>query len=255
MSAWAARTMRRITIGRRTGGLLANCYRIQHRTEARHGQIGSIKQVHMKPRSPTFLLAACILTAVSSCVPEPLDAMWPIRMDSTEDVNKPDRFTLLPGGGIEAKGGGNATMWRPDVPLRPPYRLSMRVTATNLGLHPHGAGIVFGGNDVDNDKQAYSYFLARGDGQFLIKTRDGGDTSDICLWSEHASVSKDGEKSSIATNVLTIDVDKEATRFSINGTQVHEAKTETLHASGQYGARLVHDLDVRFDQIEIAAKK
>ena len=204
-------------------------------------------------RLPTAILTACLVTTISSCTPEPLDAMWSIRMDSTEDVNQPDRFTLLPGGGIEAKGGGNATMWRPGTALEPPYRLSMRVTATNLGLHPHGAGIVFGGNDVNSDKQTYSYFLVRGDGQFLIKTRNGGDTSDICLWSDHAAISKEGAKSGIAANALTVDVQTSATRFLINGTQVHEATTEELHASGQYGARLVHDLDVRFDQIEVAS--
>lgn len=209
----------------------------------------------MKQRSPTFLLAAGLLMIVSSCTSGPLDAMWAVRMDSTEDVNEPNRFTLLAGGGVQVTGGGNATMWRPDVPLIPPYRLSMRVTTTNLGLHPHGAGIVFGGNDVDNDKQVYSYLLVRGDGQFLIKTRDGGGTSDICLWSEHEAVTKENPKSLIATNVLAVEVDRERTRFLINGTQVHQAKTEALHSSGQYGARLVHDLDVRFDQIEVAAKK
>ncbi|MFT4516231.1 MAG: hypothetical protein ACI89X_004032 [Planctomycetota bacterium] len=209
----------------------------------------------MKQRTPTFLFAACLLATVNSCTPEPLDAMWAIRMDSTEDVNKPDRFTLLPGGGIEATAGGNATLWRPDVSLTPPYRMSMRVKATNLELHPHGAGIVFGGSDVDNDKQTYSYFLVRGDGQFLIKTRDGGDTSDICLWGEQAAVAKEVKESGIAINVLAVDVGKEVTRFSVNGTQVHEAKTEALHSAGQYGARLVHDLDVRFDQIEVAAQK
>ena len=112
-----------------------------------------------------------------------------------------------------------------------------------------------GGGCVWPPKNHYVHPKIFSIGQFLIKIRDGGDTSDICLWGEHASVSKEGEKSGIAINVLAVDVHKEATRFSINGTQVHEAKAETLHASGQYGARLVHDLNVRFDQIEIAAKK
>ena len=209
----------------------------------------------MKHRAPTILLATSLLLLASCHAPQPFDAMWSVRMDSTEDVNKPSRFTLLPGGGIEAKGGGNATLWRPGEPLTPPYRLSMHVKTTNLGLHPHGAGLTFGGNDVAGDQQTYSYFLVRGDGNFLIKTRDGGGTADICLWTEHDAITKEDQENGIANNVLAVDVGKDMTRFSINGTKVHEAKTAELHASGKYGARLVHDLVAHFDQIEVTTQQ
>lgn len=238
-----------------TRALLAKSYTIAALSGGCRCQIAAISQLsNMKRRSTTFLLTACLLTTLSSCAADPVDAMWSIRMDSTEDVNKPDRFELVPGGGIAVKGGGNATLWRPDVPMTAPYRLSIRVKATNLGLHPHGAGLVFGGNNVDNDNQVYSYFLVRGDGQFLIKTREGGDTTDICLWGEHPAIRREGETDGIAINVLAVEVGAEATRFLINGTQVHEATNTELHTNGSYGARLVHDLDVRFDEITIAAQ-
>lgn len=206
-------------------------------------------------RTTATMALALALTSCGSKQPQPVDAMWTVRLDSSQDRNAEDRFRLLPGGGIDVKGGANATLWRPDVPLIPPYRLSMRITAKNLELHPHGAGLVFGGTDVEGDQQRYSYFLVRGDGSFLIKTRHGGDTEDICLWTEHEAIHKEGKKDGIATNVLSVDVGKETTKFSINGSQVHAAGNEELPTSGRYGARLVHDLDARFDRIEIAAKK
>ncbi|MFT4843760.1 MAG: hypothetical protein ACI8UD_003768 [Planctomycetota bacterium] len=176
-------------------------------------------------------------------------APWSARHDSSEDEQQPDRVTQLPGGGIKVAPGGNVTLWRQAAAIAPPFQLSMRVQTTNQVEHPHGAGLVFGGKHIADDQQSYSYFLVRGDGQFLIKTRDGGDTEDICLWTEHAAIRKEDAEHLQASNVLTVVVGPETTQFLVNDVEVHRESNERLHTTGRYGVRLVHDLAVQFDQI------
>lgn len=185
---------------------------------------------------------------------EPTDLDGPNTVDGPEEVPTPNRVTQLTGGGISVKAGANATLWRPGEGIKPPYRLSMRVRTTNRGLHAHGAGIVFGGSDIDNERQAYTYFLVRGDGHFLIKARNGGDTDPICFWTKHEAVQKEDDSEYVATNDLAVKVEADQVEFFVNGASVHTAKCATagpgLRTKGRYGVRLVHDLDVRFDQIQ-----
>ena len=77
---------------------------------------------------------------------------------------------------VEIKPGPNATLWHRDQKASGTYRLQADVTHLDSGLHPHGAGLAFGGTDVAGEKQAYTYFLVRSDGKFLIKTRAGDET-------------------------------------------------------------------------------
>lgn len=205
---------------------------------------------NMKSTFHRTLLLTALLGILAGCGSEPVDAMWTCRPDDSEDDIQPKNVSLIPGGGIEVKDTANATLWRATDSAKTPYRLSMRVQTTNLALHAHGAGIAFGGRNVDGDKQAYTYFLVRGDGYFLVKTRDGDNTNDICPWTEHDAITKE-DSDQKASNVLSVTVGKGETRFLVNGTEVYKHSSQQLHTIGKYGVRLVHDLSVRFDQIEL----
>jgi len=194
------------------------------------------------------VLTALLITA--GCEAEPTGPMWSVRPDDPEDPLKLENITLLPGGNIAIKNTANSTLWKPDSVATPPFELSARVHSTNLGLHPHGTGIVFGGTDVDGDNQAYTYFMVRGDGQFLIKTRDGTETGDVCSWTEHAAIAKE-DSDLEATNTLRVAVADEETRFFVNDKEVHKHSNKELHTKGKLGVRIVHDLNVRIDQIKL----
>ena len=53
--------------------------------------------------------------------------------------------------------------------------------------HNNYYGLVFGGSDLDNAKQSYTYFLVAQDGTFLVKKRDGdGSTQNVVTLVMHA---------------------------------------------------------------------
>ncbi len=204
-----------------------------------------------------LLLLAC--GADASTTGDALAAGWSAQLDEdepdagTDAGTKPGRF-LVVAGGLEVRHGPNATLWHPSHRASGTYRLSADITHLDSGIHAHGAGLTFGGRDVAGEDQAYTYFLVRGDGEFLIKMRNGAQTADVVPWSKHDAVSKENKKG-VAQNRLTVEVDEEETRFLVNGTEVHRTKTAGLHTDGQCGFRLVHDLHVRFGKPSIEVLK
>ncbi|MEM7200156.1 MAG: hypothetical protein AAF628_07815 [Planctomycetota bacterium] len=196
----------------------------------------------------TLALTAMLL--VPACDPERAARSstvgWTVRLDEPEATGDSARVS---GDGVtlEVRPGPNATLWHADRRATGTYRLAADVTHLDSGLHPHGAGLAFGGTAVDGDQQAYAYFLVRGDGHFLIKIRNGEDLKEIVLWTEHAAVSKEDTKG-VTANHLAVEVGAEQTRFFVNDTEVHTTPTADLPTDGQFGFRLVHDLHVRFGE-------
>ncbi|MBK8975037.1 MAG: hypothetical protein IPM29_03860 [Planctomycetes bacterium] len=180
-------------------------------------------------------------------VAEPRDALaagWSLRPDDPAEQSAAMRF-VQHADGVEAGPGPNACLWHPDLRATGDYRLSVDVTHLDSGLHPHGAGLTFGGQDVHGEGQRYTYFLVRGDRNFLIKTRGGDDTEDVVNWTEHAAVAPEDDDG-VTRNRLSVEVRGDEVRFLVNGTEVHRGKREELPTDGQIGLRLVHDLHVKF---------
>ena len=51
-------------------------------------------------------------------------------------------------------------------------------------------GLFIGGRDLSSPNRAYTYFLVRGNGQFLVKSRAGAKTSDILAWRADPAVTQ-----------------------------------------------------------------
>lgn len=201
-------------------------------------------------------LAIAALLALAGCSKageDPTEPAWFVRLDEASAASEPGRSTPLPADGVEVQAGPNATLWRRDASASGAYRLSAKVTQRNTGLHTHGAGLVFGGRDVDTDRQTYTYFLVNGDGTFLVKTRDATSTAILVPWTEHAALNRENAQS-IACNDLAVEVGPTTTRFIANGREVHSAQTATLKVDGMYGCRLVHDLHVKFENVTVVPR-
>ena len=56
--------------------------------------------------------------------------------------------------------------------------------------HPEAYGIIVGGKDLESPNRTYTYFLVRGNGMFLVKTRQGKDTKDVIAWTANPAVPK-----------------------------------------------------------------
>jgi hypothetical protein len=193
-------------------------------------------------------LPAVLLLACGSDVAADREVLpgWSVRLDEPTARSAPQRFREHPDA-IEVTQGPNATLWSTGQRASGAYRLSTEVTHLDSGLHPHGAGLVFGGSDVERPSQSYTYFLVRGDGHFLIKTRKGEDTVDVVPWTPHDAVAVE-DAAGVTRNSLAVEVGGSETVFSVNGREVHRAPTADLPTAGAFGLRLVHDLHVRFDK-------
>lgn len=131
------------------------------------------------------------------------------------------------------------------------YTISSTVTQTSSKGHAHGAGLIFGGADILGEGQVYTYFLVRGDGNYLVKTRTGEETANISpRWEVNAAIDTDTEDGE-ATNVVSVEVGTENVIFLVNGTEVYRALTADLYTDGNYGLRLNHNLDMIISPVEL----
>ena len=168
-------------------------------------------------------------------------------MDEADTSADPQRFTQSESN-LEVGPGPNATLWHPGEEVRGTYRLSADITHLDSGEHPHGAGLVFGGSNIDSEDQVYTYFLVRCDGDFLIRKREGEVTDEVLPWTPHLAVATEDDQG-ITHNRLTVEVTGKETRFLVNDKQVHVAPSAELYTDGRYGVRLVHDIHVRFGKL------
>lgn len=177
-------------------------------------------------------------------------AGWSARLDdanaSFADVRLAEEGEVLVG-----RNGPNVTFWRPAESISPPYTLRCEVLHVDSHEHPHGAGLVFGGQDMTGEGVRYTYFLVQEAGKYLIKRRDDAEkTMPVTSWTAHDAIeARDGDAP--ARNRLEVEVGTESTQFRINGETVYSTPTSSLHVTGQYGLRMVHNLDVRFSGLSV----
>jgi hypothetical protein len=200
------------------------------------------------------MLVACTEQGSKSTVPTgphgAISSGWTAVIDLSK-APKPERFVLT-GDVLEVTQGDNATLWHPEHRALGSYSLSAEVTHLDSGLHPHGAGITFGGVDIEGKQQNYAYFMVRGDGYFLIKTRHGNDTADVVPWTKHEAIAPEDDDL-VTHNRLTIEVTALITRFWINDQIVHSAPTADLPSGDRCGFRTIHDIHVRFGPLQLLA--
>lgn len=119
---------------------------------------------------------------------------------------------------------------------------------TQIGVppnHPEALGIFVGGSDLQGEDQRYTYFLMRADGQYLVKRREGAETFTVNDgWTPSEAINPARVRSDI-TNVLSVTVEDDSVRFSINGTEVFAGPSEGLETRGVVGLRINHNLDLR----------
>lgn len=154
------------------------------------------------------------------------------------------------GGKLLAATGPNVIFYRPEMQARPPYRLSLEIIQWSK-THAHGSGLFFGGTDLQGSGQAYAYFLLRGDGTFLVKTRKGEQTHYLTkAWTRDEAVDV-RDKNGRSQNRLQVEVGRETTVFRANGFEVFRRPTASLPHAGIFGLRFNHNLDLELGPIEL----
>ncbi len=201
------------------------------------------------------LAAAALVTAAPAAAQQAagqLPAGWQARTDKDAPIAGVKVVPMA--GGVHATTGPAAILWRPGDQAQGDFAVAASFTQTKAPQHPEAYGLFVGGRALQSPEQTYTYFLVRGDGKFLVKTRTGATTANVTTgWAEHAAVVK-ADAAGKATNVLRIARAGERIRFLVNGTEVHSAAAADVDTGGQAGLRINHNLDVHVDGFVVEKK-
>lgn len=168
---------------------------------------------------------------------------WQARLDSGRgDVN--DLMFMPMGGGFHVTTGPHAIFWNPSNTGSGTYTVSASFAQTKPSSHPNSFGLFIGGQELDGAGQAYTYFLIREDGQFLIKKRMGADTENISDGWTRSDAVNTLDDNGRARNELSVEVGASNIRFLSNGTELASVPKAGLSVDGVAGVRFSHQLDV-----------
>ncbi len=220
----------------------------------------------------TSIIAVCILFNFSQAQDRPdpnipqgtnfeVPEGWKVRLDHNmaEVVigSKPDSsdiyfVNMTPGWHITTGPAG--IFYHPANMASGEFGIKTELHFFNPGeRNREGYGLFWGGTDLDNDEQAYMYFLLRNTGEFLIKKRAGEETEVIQGWtaSDAINVYEDPEESSVL-NVLQVLVDDERVRFIINDEEVANIAVEGITNNGMYGLRVNHSVNLHISDLSLS---
>jgi len=181
-----------------------------------------------------------------------LPAGWSARTDRGQPLANV-HFRPM-GGGLHVTLGPAVILYRDADAARGSYEVNVTYVQTAAPAHPESYGLFIGGSALQGSDQRYTYFLVRGNGQFLVKRRTGGQTSNLSDgWTAHAAV-KAQDADGKATNALSIVVGPERVSFRANGTEVFTAARGDVDADGIAGLRVNHNLDLHIDGFAVKKK-
>ena len=199
-----------------------------------------------------------LVAAVALLVP-PLQAQqggvqadgWQYRLD--RDGHAEDLLSFMSmGSGVHAQttSRGAAIFWRPGDRASDNFTISASFTQMEPSTHPNALGLFFGGSNLTDGNQQYSYFVIREDGQFLIKKRTGNETSTVVDWTGHDAINALNPRGS-ATNTLAVEVGASQVRFLVNDTEVSSQPRSAVDTNGLVGLRVAHQLNVHIDRLSL----
>src|SRR4051812_4167123 len=176
---------------------------------------------------------------------------WKLRIDRSTNASDPDaagniKFMTM-GRGFHATNPQAAVYWNPANTATGAYTVKGTFVLQKPSGHSNYYGLIFGGSDLDNAKQTYTYFLVAQDGTFLVKKRNGdADTQNVLAKTPNDAVKKP-DASGKSTNALEVRVGADKVDFVVNGTVVHSMPKAGLKTDGIYGMRVNHLLEVHVD--------
>ena len=176
-----------------------------------------------------------------------LPAGWSARPDEEGDL-KSVKFVIMEPGYHLTLGPATIFYREQDRATGPFHTLATYHQMKKLE-HAEGYGLFFGGENLTVGNQRYIYFLVRDDGTYLIKRRDGANTTEITKgWTASPAIKK-GDAQGRATNLLEIDakLDPAKVSFKVNGTTVHTADAKSMRTKGIVGLRANHNLDLHVE--------
>jgi len=178
---------------------------------------------------------------------------WMVRADRSASASDPDgagtiKFMSM-GSGFHAVNPQAAVYWNPANTVSGNYTLKGSFTLLKPSGHTNYYGLVFGGSDLDNAKQSYTYFLVAQDGTWLVKKRTGDTATDNVLPKAASDAVKKPGADGKSTNALEVRVGADKIDYVVNGTVVGSSPKSGVKTDGVYGMRVNHLLEVQMDGV------
>jgi hypothetical protein len=179
---------------------------------------------------------------------------WWARLDDPKESRTGLKFVRM-GTGLHATTGPNVILYDPDEDWEGPYTTKATLTMTKLASHEVAYGLIVGGQDLDTDKQRYTYFVIRQDGKFLIRKRTGATVANVAGdWADNAAIQKPNAQGS-QTNELAIQVGRDTVTFMANGQTVATQPAKAVDVVGISGLRVGHGLDLHIEGFSVTQTK
>jgi hypothetical protein len=174
-----------------------------------------------------------------------LPAGWSLRTDKGTQADQV-KFVAM-GQGYHITLGPRTILYREADAAHAAYTVTATFSQTEGPRHAEAYGLILGGSNLQQDDQRYSYFLIRGNGQFLIKNRSGSNTSSVSgSWTTHSAIQAQ-DATGKCTNTLLVEVGESQVRFLINGEEVYSGAIDQFETDGIAGIRVNHNLDLHID--------
>ena len=177
---------------------------------------------------------------------------WDARLDRDgESIDGVLNFTTM-GEGVHATtaGRGAAIFWRANDTQSGDFSISATFTQTEPSSHPNAYGLFWGGSNLSDANQQYSYFVIRENGQYLLRKRMGGETPEVVAWTAHDAI-KTLDSDGRSSNSLTVEVGANEIRFLVNDMEVDSQPRSSFDGDGIAGLRVNHQLDVHIGNINL----
>ncbi len=129
------------------------------------------------------------------------------------------------------------------------YAVTSTIEQLEAPAHPEAYGIFFGGKDLDQPTQTYTYFEVRGTGEYLIKVREGDKTRTVTNWTASNDVPK-ADAAGKGSYKLTVHFAPDVAHFYVNDKLVATVPKKDITSEGIYGLRVNHNLHVAVTPVE-----
>jgi hypothetical protein len=184
-----------------------------------------------------------------------LPAGYALRLDR-ESGNAADYQVMAMDGGMHVQTGPAGILYDESNTVES-GDYSVSASFTEIGAPPNhreAFGLFIGGSDLQGANQAYTYFLVRADGRYLIKQRSGGETSNVSEggWVDSDAVNGAAEGGDV-TNDLAIEVRGDQVHFTVNGTEVATMPASEIDTHGIAGVRINHNLNVQVEGFQVSS--
>jgi hypothetical protein len=200
------------------------------------------------------VLPVVLMVSLVAPVAAQAPAGWKVHIDKSTNAQDPDNKSgvtfMAMGKGFHVAGGPAGTYWHPSNTAMGNYTLKGTFTLVKPSSHTNYYGLVFGGNGLDGPSQTYTYFVVAQNGRFLIKQRNGEQTSDIQAATANAAI-KTPDSSGKSVNALEVRVGADTISYVVNGTVVHTTPKSAAKTDGIAGFRVNHVTEVMVDDFQV----